>query len=114
MGKCQRVLHYVSFIVSRATGFYDQHPPSVTTVRFVRPAICAAPDNSQAEKWDSLTRNWYVAPPLSSPTSCEPWHRQSYREILSQIKLFLVDEVRVSSVRYIADEAKLLDRRSTS
>jgi len=114
MGRCRRVLYNVSLVVSRATGFDYQRPPSVTTVEFILPAICATPDRSQAEKWDALTRNWYVVSPLSSPISCESWHRQNYSGILSQIKLFLVDEVRASNVGYIADAAKPLDRRFTS
>lgn len=114
MGRCRRVLYHVSLVVPWGTGFDDRHPPSVTTVGFTPPAICATPDPPQAEKWDGLTRNWYVASPLSSPTSSESRHRQNYSGILSQIKLFLVDEVWAPNAGYIVDVAKLLDRRFTS
>lgn len=54
-----------------------------------------------------------MAPPFSME-SREPWRRQDYNGILSQIKLFLVDEVRVFVVRCVADGAELLDYRFTS
>ncbi|KAK2466808.1 hypothetical protein APHAL10511_001066 [Amanita phalloides] len=47
----------------------------------------------RAEKWDSLTRTWYVVIMYVSPQLY--WNRRDHDQILSQIKLFLVDEIHV-------------------
>ncbi|KAF9652905.1 P-loop containing nucleoside triphosphate hydrolase protein, partial [Thelephora ganbajun] len=63
-----------------------------------------------AEKWDALTRNWYVAPPFSSQTPRESWYRQDYNGILSQIKLFLVhilNEARGGTLEVVISRMKL-------
>lgn len=97
MGGCQKILHNVSITFSCGITSGEQYLPSVTTVEPFQLTICAVPDRFQAEKWDALTRNWYVAPSFTLHVFCRLLCRQD-NGILSQIKLFLVDEVRASNI----------------
>ena len=49
-----------------------------------------------AEKWDSLTRNWYVVGAYTQEMLFQLDHRSEHDKILSQIQVFLVDEVCIS------------------
>ena len=49
-----------------------------------------------AEKWDSLTRNWYVVGAYTQEILFRLDYRSEHDKILSQIQLFLVDEVCMS------------------